>query len=93
MNNFINNDMDSIYQYPYKVYKYIVQQDDEATRQVIIQYAKEHYKEDIRVDFLDEKIVNEIINLGVGAYLKKKEEIKTEYLRKQEEIKNEFGTF
>ena len=53
------------------VIKQIVAKDDEATRKVIRDYVKEKYpKENVRVDFLDKEVVDEIIDLGIKEYLK-----------------------
>lgn len=55
-----------------KVIKEIVKKDDEHTKQVIKDYLRERYpKKNIRIDFLDEEIVNEIIKLGITEYQKR----------------------
>ena len=55
-----------------RVIKEIVKKDDEHTKQVIKDYLRERYpKENIRIDFLDEKIVNQIIELGIAEYQKR----------------------
>lgn len=47
----------------------IVKRDDEITRQAIKDYFKQKYpKENLRFDFLDEEIVNEVIRLGITEY-------------------------
>lgn len=52
-----------------RVIKEIVKKDDEHTKQVIKDYLRERYpKENIRIDFLDEEIVNQIIELGIAEY-------------------------
>ncbi len=52
-----------------RVIKEIVKKDDEHTKQVIKDYLRERYpKKNIRIDFLDEEIVNEIIKLGITEY-------------------------
>lgn len=55
-----------------RVIKEIVKKDDEHTKQVIKDYLRERYpKENIRIDFLDEEIVNQIIELGIAEYQKR----------------------
>ncbi len=55
-----------------KVIKEIVKKDDEHTKQVIKDYLRERYpKKNIKIDFLDEEIVNEIIKLGITEYQKR----------------------
>lgn len=45
-----------------RVIKEIVKKDDEHTKQVIKDYLRERYpKENIRIDFLDEEIVNQVL--------------------------------
>ena len=52
-----------------RVIKDVVKRDDEHTKQVIKDYLRERYpKKNIRIDFLDEEIVNEIIKLGITEY-------------------------
>lgn len=52
-----------------RVIKEIVKEDDEHIKQVIKDYLRERYpKKNIRIDFLDEEIVNEIIKLGITEY-------------------------
>lgn len=65
----INNFLINIEQ---KVIKEIVKKDDEHTKQVIKDYVRNRYpKENIRIDFLDEEIVNQIIELGIAEYQKR----------------------
>lgn len=55
-----------------RVIKEIVKKDDEHTKQVIKDYVRNRYpKENIRIDFLDEEIVNQIIELGIAEYQKR----------------------
>ena len=64
--NEINNFLLNIEQ---KVIKEIVKKDDEYTKQVIIDYFTKRYpKENLRFDFLDEEIVNEVLELGIAEY-------------------------
>lgn len=52
-----------------RVIKEIVRKDDEYTKQVIKDYfIKKYPKENIKFDFLDEEIVDEIIKLGIAEY-------------------------
>lgn len=52
-----------------KVIKEIVKRDDEYTKQVIRDYFTKRYpKENLKFDFLDEEIVNQIIELGIVEY-------------------------
>lgn len=54
------------------VIKEVVKRDDEYTKQVIRDYFTKRYpKENIRMDFLDEEIVNQIIELGIAEYQKR----------------------
>lgn len=66
------NDINSILGYQERVIKEIVKKDDEYTRQAIKDYFRKKYpKENLRFDFLDEEIVNQIIELGIAEYQKK----------------------
>ena len=57
-----------------RVIKEVVKRDDEHTKQVIRDYFTKRYpKENIRIDFLDEEIVNQIIELGIAEYQKKQD--------------------
>ena len=52
-----------------RVIKEVVKRDDKYTKQVIRDYfTKQYPKENLRFDFLDEEIVNEIIKLGIAEY-------------------------
>ena len=62
------NELD-IFSYQERVIKKIVKKDDEYTKQVIKDYfIKKYPKENIKFDFLDEEIVDEIIKLGIAEY-------------------------
>lgn len=57
-----------------RVIKEVVKRDDEHTKQVIRDnFTKRYPKENIRIDFLDEEIVNQIIELGIAEYQKKQD--------------------
>lgn len=63
------NDINLILGYQERVIKEIVKKDDEYTRQAIKDYFRKKYpKENLRFDFIDEEIVDEIINLGIAEY-------------------------
>lgn len=60
---------DAIYSFQEMVIKEVVKKDDEHTKQVIKDYFRKKYpKENLRFDFLDEEIVNQILNLGIAEY-------------------------
>ena len=47
--------------------------DDEYTKQIIKDYVRNKYpKENIRIDFLDEEVVEKIIELGIVEYQRRK---------------------
>ena len=55
-----------------RVIKEVVKRDDKYTKQAIKDYVRNRYpKENIRIDFLDEEIVNQIIELGIAEYQKR----------------------
>ena len=55
-----------------RVIKEVIKRDDKYTKQVIRDYFTKRYpKENLRFDFLDEEIVNEIIKLGLTEYQKR----------------------
>lgn len=63
-----------IYSFQERVIKEIVKRDDEHTKQVIKDYfIKKYPKENLRFDFLDEEIANEIIRLGVTEYQRRQD--------------------
>lgn len=65
------NELD-IFSYQERVIKEIVKKDDEYAKQVIKDYfIKKYPKENIKFDFLDEEIVDEIIKLGIAEYQKR----------------------
>ena len=65
------NELD-IFNYQERRIKEIVKKDDEYTKQVIKNYfTKKYPKENLKFDFLDEEIVNEIIKLGIAEYKKR----------------------
>mgnify|MGYP001087679193 CR=1 FL=1 len=52
-----------------RIIKEIVKKDDEYTKQVIRDYFTKRYpKENLKFDFLDKEIVDEIIKLGIAEY-------------------------
>lgn len=52
-----------------RMIKEIVKKDDEYTKQVIKDYFIKRYpKENLKINFLDKEIVDEIIELGVAEY-------------------------
>ena len=56
-----------IFSFSERVIKEVVKRDDEHTKQVIKDYLRERYpKKNIRIDFLDEEIVNQILELGIA---------------------------
>lgn len=60
---------DDIFSFQERVIKEVVKKDDEHTKQVIKDYfIKKYPKENLKFDFLDEEIVNEIIQLGIAEY-------------------------
>ena len=70
--------MENNFEYVYKerVIKQIVNKDDEHTRQLIKDYARNRYpNEKVRIDFYDEETINKIIDLGIKEYLKIKGEV------------------
>lgn len=61
----------SIMSYTETVFKQIVKKDDEYTRRVIKDYVRQKYpNKNVRIDFLDEEVVDKIIDLGIQEYLK-----------------------
>lgn len=52
-----------------RVIKEVVKRDDEYTKQIMKNYVRNKYpKENIRIDFLDEEVVEKIIELGIVEY-------------------------
>ena len=63
---------DEMFSFSERVIKEVVKRDDEHTKQVIRDYFTKRYpKENLKFDFLDEKIVNQILNLGIAEYQKR----------------------
>lgn len=65
---------DEMFSFSERVIKEVVKRDDEYTKQVIRDYFTKRYpKENLKFDFLDEEIVNEImiIKLGIAEYKKR----------------------
>lgn len=63
---------DAIYSLQEMVIKEVVKKDDEHTKQVIKDYfIKKYPKENLKFDFLDEEMVNEVIRLGITEYQRK----------------------
>lgn len=61
--------VNEMFSFSEKVIKEIVKKDDEHTKQVIKDYLRERYpNKNIKIDFLDEEIVNQIIELGITEY-------------------------
>lgn len=61
-----------IFSFSERVIREVVKRDDEYTKQVIRDYLRERYpKENLRFDFLDEEIVNEVLELGIAEYQKR----------------------
>lgn len=64
--------VNEMFSFSERVIKEVVKRDDEYTKQVIKDYVRNRYpKENIRIDFLDEEIVNQIIELGIAEYQKR----------------------
>lgn len=60
---------DDIFTFRERIIKKVVKKDDEHTKQVIKDYfVKKYPKENLKFDFLDEEIVDEIIRLGITEY-------------------------
>lgn len=67
------DEMTDMYIFKEKVIKQIVKRDDEYTKQIIKDYVRNKYpKENIRIDFLDEEVVEKIIELGIVEYQRRK---------------------
>lgn len=63
---------DEMFSFSERVIKEVVKRDDEHTKQVIRDYFTKRYpKENLKFDFLDEEIVNQILNLGITEYQKR----------------------
>lgn len=69
------NDKTALTYFSERVIKQIVREDDENTKQMIIDYARKRYpNENVRIDFIDEEKVNLIIELGLQEYQKRQNE-------------------
>lgn len=67
------DEMTDMYIFKEKVIKQIVKRDDEYTKQIIKDYVRNKYpKKNIRIDFLDEEVVEKIIELGIVEYQRRK---------------------
>ena len=54
------------------VIKEIVKKEDEDTRKMIIEYAKTRFpRKDVSIEFYDEEMIEEIIDLGIKEYLRR----------------------
>jgi len=65
---------DNMISYTKTVFKEIVRKDDEDTRKVIMDYATHYAKknyENVEVVFLNQEIVEQIIDLGIEEYLRR----------------------
>lgn len=63
---------ENIFSFQETIYKTIVKQDDELTKKCIKHYIMQKYpKGNARIDFLDEDIVNQIIELGIQEYIRR----------------------
>jgi hypothetical protein len=61
------------FSYTETVIREIANKDDEYTKQVIKDYFTKRYpKENLRFDFLDKEIVDEVIKLGMAEYKRRK---------------------
>lgn len=69
------NDKTALTCFSERVIKHILREDDENTKQMIIDYARKRYpNENVRIDFIDEEKVNLIIELGLQEYQKRQNE-------------------
>lgn len=60
-----------IYKITNCVIKEIVKKDDEDTKKMIIEYAKTRFpRKDVSIEFYDEEMIEEIIDLGIQEYLR-----------------------
>ena len=61
--------VNEMFSFSERVIKEVVKRDDEYTKQAIKDYVRNRYpKENTRIDFFDEEIVNQIIELGIAEY-------------------------
>lgn len=72
--------IDDVISVQQRIIKHIVKKDDEYTIQAIKDYVKERYaNENVRIDLLDEDVVDKIVKLGIAEYerrMRNKEEKK-----------------
>lgn len=66
----------SIHSYQETIFKQFVKKDDEDTKRTLIDYAKKYVEaknKNVRFLFLDQGIAEEIIDLGIKEYLRRRE--------------------
>lgn len=69
----------SVYSYQETIFKQFVKKNDEDTKKALIDYAKKYVEtknKRVRFLFLDQDIAEEIINLGIKEYLRRRECLK-----------------
>ena len=61
-----------IYKITDYVIKEIVKKEDEDTKKMIIEYAKTRFpRQNVSIEFYDEEMIEEIIDLGIQEYLRR----------------------
>lgn len=61
-----------IYKITDYVIKEIVKKEDEDTRKMIIEYAKTRFpRKNVSIEFYEEEMIEEIIDLGIQEYLRR----------------------
>lgn len=61
-----------IYKITDYVIKEIVKKEDEDTRKMIIEYAKTRFpRKNVSIEFYEEEMIEEIIDLGIKEYLRR----------------------
>ena len=61
-----------IYKITDYVIKEIVKKEDEDTRKMIIEYAKTRFpRQTVSIEFYEEEMIEEIIDLGIKEYLRR----------------------
>lgn len=61
-----------IYKITDYVIKEIVKKEDEDTRKMIIEYAKTRFpRQNVSIEFYEEEMIEEIIDLGIKEYLRR----------------------
>ena len=66
----------SIYSYQETIFKQFVKKNDEDTKKALIDYAKKYVEtknKRVRFLFLDQDIAEEIIDLGITEYLRRRD--------------------